>query len=176
MRTRKRAKTLAFEARPTKTAGVGKRHSPRRHRRAELKKTAILDASPTLFSRLGLHGTTLDQIAETADVLKTNLLYYFASKDELYAAVHHRLLDGRWASLRELGVNDDPATAIGDYFRRKLEFSRCHPDAARLFCLEIVQGAPLIGTHLRTMVKELVSELRRVEGGASGFHAFRTAL
>jgi AcrR family transcriptional regulator len=71
-------------------------------------QTAILDASLTLSSRHGDHGTTLDQIAETADVSKTIPFYYFVSKDEICAAVHHRLFDGWLAPLLELGVNDDP--------------------------------------------------------------------
>ena len=33
---------------------------------------------------------------------------------------------------------------------------RTNPEASRLFCLEIVRGAPLIGPELRTSLKELV--------------------
>ena len=50
----------------------------------------------------------------------------------------------------------DPVEAISRYIRRKVEFSRTNPDASRLFCLEIVQGAPLIGHELRGSLKELV--------------------
>ena len=53
-------------------------------------------------------------------------------------------------------VESDPVEAVRDYIRRKVEFSRDQPDASRLFCLEIVQGAPLIGSELRTSLKQLV--------------------
>src|ERR1700744_6137814 len=65
----------------------------RRQQRAEAKNSAILDAALRLFSRFGLHGTTVDQIAEAANVSKTNLFYYFASKEDVYVAVLQRLLD-----------------------------------------------------------------------------------
>jgi TetR/AcrR family transcriptional regulator len=128
----------------------------RRQQRTEAKNAAILDAALSLFSRFGLHGTTVDQIAESADVSKTNLFYYFASKEDIYIAVLQRLLDEWLAPFRAIEIDSDPAEAICDYIRRKIEFSRTNPEASRLFCLEIVRGAPLIGPVLRTSLKELV--------------------
>lgn len=132
--------------------------TPRRLKQIEAKRTAILDAGLGLFSRFGLHGTTVEQIAEDAAVSKTNLFYYFASKEEIYVGVLSRLLDEWLAPLRGLRPESDPIEGIGDYIRRKILFSRSHPEASRLFCLEIVQGAPLLGPELRTSLKELVDE------------------
>ncbi|RZA17590.1 MAG: TetR family transcriptional regulator, partial [Proteobacteria bacterium] len=56
----------------------------RRLQLMESKRTAILGAALDVFSRYGLHGSSLDQVATRADVSKTNLLYYFSSKDDLY--------------------------------------------------------------------------------------------
>jgi TetR/AcrR family transcriptional regulator len=131
---------------------------PRRARQIEAKKTAILDAALQVFSRYGLHGATVEQIAEAADVSKTNLFYYFPSKDEVYVAVLERLLSTWLEPLQMLEVESDPIKAIGNYIRRKVEFSRHSPEASRLFCLEIVQGAPLVGRVLRTSLKKLVDE------------------
>jgi TetR/AcrR family transcriptional regulator len=128
----------------------------RRQQRTEAKNSAILDAALRLFSRFGLHGTTVDQIAEAANVSKTNLFYYFASKEEVYVAVLQRLLEEWLAPFRAIEIDSDPAEAICDYVRRKIEFSRTNPEASRLFCLEIVRGAPLIGPVLRQLLKELV--------------------
>lgn len=128
----------------------------RQSRRTAARRSAILDAGLQLFSRQGLHGTSSDQIAEAADVSKTNLFYYFRSKEEVYVEVLRRLLDGWLAPLRALDRADDPATAIGAYIRRKIEFSRDNAEASRLFCLEIVQGAPLLGQELGTALKDLV--------------------
>ena len=49
----------------------------RRLRMIESKRATILQAALDLFSRFGLHGTSLDQVATQADVSKTNLLYYY---------------------------------------------------------------------------------------------------
>lgn len=134
----------------------------RRERLTNEKKTAILDAALLLFARFGLHGTSVDQIAKAADVSKTNLFYYFASKQEIYVAVLQRLLDEWLAPLSELEVDKDPIQSLGDYIRRKIEFSRSNPEASRLFCLEIVQGAPLIRKELKTSLKRLVDSKAKV--------------
>ena len=44
--------------------------------------------------------------------------------------------------LREFSAEQDPQQAIADYIRRKLVVSRDSLEASRLFCLEMVQGAP----------------------------------
>ena len=65
----------------------------RRSRAVAAKRTAILTAALALFSQFGVHGTSLDKVAEAADVSKTNLLYYFPSKEALYIAVLKDILD-----------------------------------------------------------------------------------
>jgi TetR/AcrR family transcriptional regulator len=89
----------------------------RRTRLMESKRTAILEAALEIFSRFGLHGTSLDQVASMADVSKTNLLYYFSSKEELYTSVLRQLLDVWLKPLRGFSAEQDPIQAIGDYIR-----------------------------------------------------------
>ena len=121
------------------------------------KRSAVLRAALGLFSRFGLHGTSVDQVAARAGVSKSNLLYYFANKEELYVCVLRDLLAVWLAPLREFSAEQDPQRAIGDYIERKLAFSRDSPDASRLFCLEILQGAPLIRDELERELRELVA-------------------
>ena len=121
------------------------------------KRSAVLRAALGLFSRFGLHGTSVDQVAARAGVSKSNLLYYFANKEELYVCVLRDLLAVWLAPLREFSAEQDPQRAIGDYIERKLAFSRDSPDASRLFCLEIIQGAPLIRDELERELRELVA-------------------
>ena len=102
-KTRSSSKTpsvLAAEApsskrvHPTKRAPVARSATSvnRRLRQIEDKRAAILRAALGLFSRFGLHGTSVDQVAARADVSKSNLLYYFANKEELYVSVLRELL------------------------------------------------------------------------------------
>lgn len=97
-------------------------------------------------------------MAERADVSKTNLLYYFPSKEELYIAVLKDLLDVWLAPLRALRADQHPLEAIRDYIRLKLEVSRDHPQASRLFCLEMLQGAPLLKAELAGDLRHLVED------------------
>lgn len=128
----------------------------RRSRAVAAKRAAILDAALTLFSRFGIHGTSLDKVAERADVSKTNLLYYFPSKEALYVAVLKEILDVWLAPLRALRHDQEPLAAIRRYIRLKLEVSRDHPQASRLFCLEMLQGAPLLKAELASDLKTLL--------------------
>ena len=120
------------------------------------KRDAVLAAALGLFSRYGLHGTSVDQVAARAGVSKSNLLYYFANKEELYVSVLRDLLDLWLAPLREFTAEQDPQQAIADYIRRKLVVSRDSPDASRLFCLEMIQGAPLLRDELDRELREIV--------------------
>ncbi len=128
----------------------------RRERQMESKRAAISAAAIELFSQFGLHGTSLDQVAARADVSKTNLLYYFGSKEDLYLAVLHQLMSVWLAPLRALSVEMEPLAAISEYLRLKLELSRDEPAASRLFCLEIIQGAPLLRGELQHELRDLV--------------------
>ena len=149
-------RSTAASGRPEQTA-ASPGPPPPRTRRAQARRSAILDAGLALFSRQGLAGTSAEEIAAAADISKTNLFYYFRSKDEVYVEVLRRLLDDWLAPLRDLDVADEPGLALGAYIRRKLAFSRDKPDASRLFCLEIVRGAPLLRDELGTSLKDLVA-------------------
>jgi AcrR family transcriptional regulator len=56
----------------------------RRRLTAEERRTEILDAALTAFSRKGYHATSLDDIAGEAGVSKALIYEHFASKQELY--------------------------------------------------------------------------------------------
>ncbi|WP_437609087.1 HTH-type transcriptional regulator RutR [Erwinia sp. V71] len=137
----------------------------RRSRAVAAKRQAILAAALEFFSQFGIHGTSLDQVAERADVSKTNLLYYFPSKEALYIAVLKDILDVWLAPLRAMRDDLQPLEAIEEYIRMKLEVSRDHPQASRLFCLEMLQGAPLLKGELEGDLKALVEEKSAVIEG-----------
>jgi len=130
----------------------------RRLRQVEMKRGFILAAALECFSRAGLHGTSLEQVAARGDVSKSNLLYYFKSKEDLYVAVLSELMDEWLAPLRAFSADQEPAAAIREYIRLKLELSRDRPDASRLFCLEMIQGAPLLRQELERSLREIVRE------------------
>jgi TetR/AcrR family transcriptional regulator len=129
----------------------------RRSKAQRDKRNKIMQAALDLFSRSGVSGASIEQIAERADVSKTNLLYYFNNKDQLYIEVIKRLLDVWLAPLKEFSVEQDPIVAISDYIRVKLEMSRDNPAESRLFCMEVVQGAPLLFNELESPLSDLIA-------------------
>lgn len=151
-KTRTASATTADRPKRTLTAASIKR----RQRNQELKRAAILKAALRTFSYYGLHGASLDQIAQQADVSKTNLLYYFATKEELYVQVMQELLRVWLLPLSSFNEAQDPFEALSDYLRIKLEFSRDNPQESRLFCMEILQGAPLLLTELQQPLHDRV--------------------
>ena len=148
--------------------GTGKRSQA-----VSAKKAAILAAALETFSQFGIHGTRLEQVAELAGVSKTNLLYYYPSKEVLYVAVLRQILDVWLAPLKAFREEFTPLVAISEYIRLKLEVSRDYPQASRLFCLEMLQGAPLLKEELTGGEKALVEEKSAIIAGwvASGKQA-----
>lgn len=138
------------------TARAGK--TRKRTRIQEANEVRILDAALEVFSTYGFRGATVDQIADVAGMTKPNLLYYFRRKQDIYLAVLNRTLEMWLQPLEAVSADGDPATELTAYIDRKLEMSRDNPTASRLFALEILQGAPVLGEVLAGRLKTLVDE------------------
>ncbi len=121
-------------------------------------ESRILAAALEVFAESGFQAATVDRIAEAAGMSKTNLLYYFPSKTEVYSAVLNQTLDDWLEPLRAMDVNGEPIEEIRAYIRRKLELSRSNPAASRLFANEVLHGAPAIGPVLGGSLRDLVYE------------------
>lgn len=129
---------------------------PARSRAGQENVARILDAALEVFARYGYRGSRIDQIAAEAGLSKPNLLYYFRTKQDLYLAVLKRTLDMWLEPLEALDGARDPADALADYIARKLAASRDAPAASRLFALEVIQGAPILGPVLQTELARIV--------------------
>ncbi|WP_234855414.1 TetR family transcriptional regulator C-terminal domain-containing protein [Paracoccus everestensis] len=116
----------------------------------------ILEGALSVFSVNGFRGATIDQIAEAAGLSKPNVLYYFASKDDIHKTLLTTLLDMWLAPMIRIDPAGDPLEEVMAYVRAKLEMSRRFPRESRLFAYEILQGAPhlteILGGGLRDMV------------------------
>jgi TetR/AcrR family transcriptional regulator len=140
----------------TNTARAGK--TRKRTRIQAENEVRILDAALEVFSTYGFRGATVDQIATLARMTKPNLLYYFRRKQDIYLAVLNRTHEMWLKPLEDLDPDGDPATEITAYVDRKLEMSRENPKASRLFAMEVIQGAPVLGNVLAGRLKTLVDE------------------
>ena len=120
-------------------------------------REAILAGALTVFSTHGFRGATIDQIAEAAGLSKPNVLYYFASKDDLHKTLLTTLLDRWLAPLQQIDPQGQPLEQVLTYVQAKLDMSRLYPRESRLFAYEILQGAPhlteILGGGLRDLVE-----------------------
>ncbi|WP_300731109.1 TetR/AcrR family transcriptional regulator [Pseudomonas sp.] len=104
----------------------------------------ILKAAEREFARHGFKGTSMNTIAVNAGLPKANLHYYFTNKLGLYIAVLSNILELWDSTFNHLKAEDDPAQALTQYIRTKMEFSRQHPQASRVFAMEIISGGPCL--------------------------------
>lgn len=76
--------------------------------RADLRRRQLLTESARLFARQGFDGTSMRDIAAASGVMAGSLYYHFASKDEIFVAVHGRGMEMIEAAVREAleGITD----------------------------------------------------------------------
>ena len=72
-----------------------------RERKKQATRIAIRDAAMRLFGGQGFAGTTMDQIAEAADVSRATVFSYFPTKEENVFGDAGAAIDGLAARLRE---------------------------------------------------------------------------
>ncbi len=118
----------------------------------------IQQAALVVFSAYGFHGATIEKIANLADMSQPNLHNYFKTKADLYIAVLDKTLETWLRPLGGLDAGGDPAMELRRYITKKMEMSRQYPEASRIFASEMLQGAPMLGSHLKDRVKTVVDE------------------
>ena len=104
----------------------------------------------------------MDKIAAQANMSKSNIFYYFSSKEELYIAVLSYVLSTWLVPLNSISVEQDPIDALSTYIEAKLQLSKKLPEASRLFAMEMMQGAPHLKSTLKGPLKKSVTEKAQV--------------
>ena len=130
-----------------------------------INEDIILAAALEVFSVYGYRGSTVDQIAERAQMSKPNLLYYFRRKDDIYRAVLEKTLADWLKPLRGLDPQGEPLAEVEKYIRAKMAMSRDNPKASKLFANEMLHGAPAIGDFLSGPMKLLVDDTAKIIKG-----------
>jgi AcrR family transcriptional regulator len=175
--------------------------SAKRRRRTKAEQRAesleqILDAAEYLFSKNGLHGVTLRDVAKRVGIHTTLLHYYFTDKANLFEAVFSRragVTSGRrMAALEqyEAEAGDHPTVegALHAFLDTDLDL---YFEGGELwmnyaaFCARVSntpEGAVLMDIHFDPVVLKLVSILKRALPGHSdediywGYHFVTGAL
>jgi TetR/AcrR family transcriptional regulator len=141
----------------SKSSASKKSRSARAPRAARLEKEALIVAeAEQQFARFGFEGVSLDTIAAELGLSRQNILYYYASKEELYTAVLDSVLATWLGSMDTLARENDPRAAIEKYVNAKLRFSQERPSGSAVFTREIMAGAPRYGKQLALNVVPLL--------------------
>src|SRR5437588_84205 len=88
----------------------------RRERKRQAVRQGLLDAAAVLFAEQGINGTTVDDIAQAADVARQTVFNHFAYKEAFVLEIVAKRLSAAMASI----VAETP-TRSGDALRRDLK-------------------------------------------------------
>ena len=125
-------------------------------------KERILNAAVDLFADKGFHGTHVKEIAQASGLPKTNVYYYFPTKESIYTAVIERLIEGWDRAFEHIETDREPREAIAAYIRAKLEYSRLHAAESRFFANEILRGAKFLERRQRQHIRDVTTQRARV--------------
>ena len=114
------------------------------------QESALVAAATEVFAEHGFGGATTAAIASRAGVPKSNLHYYFSTKEALYRAVLASVL-GAWLEASDwFEPGATPRQVLARYIEAKMDLARRDPLGSRVFALEIMRGAPLVHDTLET--------------------------
>ncbi|MCE9579111.1 MAG: TetR/AcrR family transcriptional regulator [Deltaproteobacteria bacterium] len=129
-------------------------------------RTRTLRIATRLFADRGFDGTSLQDVADEVGVRKPSLLYHFASKDALRAAVYEQML-GHWnvalpRILRAATSGEDRFDAVlGEMIR----FFREDSDRAKLILREVLdrprEMAAVMRLHMRPWIESVAAYIRK---------------
>ena len=131
----------------------------------QANRELILAAAERIFARAGFNGASMGAIAEASGLPKSNLHYYFGSKQALYREVLARTLHDWLVPLDSIQPEADPRTALASYIRAKMAMSAERPDASRVFANEVLHGAPVLGELMRDELRAMVEKKAAVIDG-----------
>ena len=118
----------------------------------------ILSAAEQEFVLHGFKGTSMQAIADRAGVPKANIHYYFKNKANLYRALLENILTTWNEVLSDMTPESDPAEVLELFIRTKVELAYSHPNASKIFAMEIIQGAPYLKDYISIDMRAWVKE------------------
>lgn len=118
----------------------------------------ILAAAEQEFVLHGFKGTSMQAIADRAGVPKANIHYYFKNKANLYRALLENILTVWNEVLADMSPESDPAEILELFIRTKVQLAYSHPNASKIFAMEIIQGAPYLKDYISVDMRHWVKE------------------
>ncbi|QGF22951.1 TetR/AcrR family transcriptional regulator [Raineyella fluvialis] len=121
-------------------------------RDAARTRAEILQVATAEFSRSGLSGARVDEIAALTRTTKRMIYYYFGGKDGLYAAVLEEAYTGIRRAEQKLDLAPlTPVEAMRTIIEFDFDYHVTHPEFGRLVAIENIHHAE----HLRTSERQI---------------------
>jgi AcrR family transcriptional regulator len=119
----------------------------RREKKKELTRSFILDAAAKLFAKKGYDATSIDDIVQSADLVKATFYYHFKSKEELVLELRKQSLMQDFASIHTaLAAGASPLKVLAELFAKDAAWTEQNPDMARVFFSQLFGGFLLSAT------------------------------
>jgi len=135
----------------------------RRQREREKRYQTIFEAAEKLFARQGFHKTSMEQVADQAEVSVGTVYFYFKNKEDLL--VH--LIDAIGYQLRNLlgkeftssdGSLDGLARAGQVFFD---EFCTKHPERLAIFFRESAGQSEVVEVHRKKLFNKIITDVEQ---------------
>ena len=109
--------------------------------RQEPMVEAIILAASEVFARDGYAATRLQNIAQRAGIPKSNVLYYFKTKDNLYTQVLTRIAVPYLDACSAFHDQEQPLDALARHIRSLTQLFQAQPFGAKVLMAELAAGA-----------------------------------
>ena len=134
-------------------------------------RAALFRASADLFSRRGLQGVTVDDIAKAAGVNRAMLYYHFTDKEALYREIVCTMLDEAGARVSAIVSEPTaPPEKLTKFIAAFVALADSHPYFPPLMLREMSEGALHFDAEILTRMRTVFLAFARVltEGQQTG--------
>ena len=142
--------------------GLPSRSALRRLREKEQKYNTILKAAETLFAQKGYHQTSIEEIADLAEVSTGAVYIYFKNKEDLLITlmqeIGHQLRKLLAEEFKRAGFSFDSFKNISFAFLR--DFCGSHPEWIAIFFRESVGQSSEVEEQRRQLFIKLTDDIK----------------
>ncbi len=122
----------------------------------ENKKQRLFDAAARLFAKQGYTATSIQQISQEAGVNGAMVSYYFGSKQGLYVAVVHFIIQLLADLPQKYPLSSaEPEEIIRQYVRTISQIHQTHPEFVQILSRELCERSSVLPSFVHEYVQPL---------------------
>ena len=133
-------------------------HTPKGRR----ARDRIVSVAEDLFATHGFHGASMRDLASAAGLPLATVVYHFARKEQLYAAVLGAIADELLAELPAIEAAEDPADAFA---RAMVAWTERNPARVKLLLRELLDNPRRVARASRLPLAPFFERAAAIVGG-----------